>query len=149
MRCPMFESESNRRSSRDVASFGMTEINSADVSQTVILPQSRDAMFLTTTIVEGGERAALDAITGLSGLVNGVGFRWPGANLSAVVGIGAKLWDRLFVVEKPEHLHEFVELQGAKHHAPSTPGDLFFHIRADRFDVALSLIHISEPTRRS
>ncbi|MEH0147051.1 Dyp-type peroxidase [Corynebacterium sp. Q4381] len=117
----------------------MTEINSADVSQTVILPQSRDAMFLTTTIVEGGERAALDAITGLSGLVNGVGFRWPGANLSAVVGIGAKLWDRLFVVEKPEHLHDFVELQGAKHHAPSTPGDLFFHIRADSFDVAFEL----------
>ena len=27
----------------------------------------------------------------------------------------------------------------AKHHAPSTPGDLFFHIRSDEFDVAFEL----------
>lgn len=117
----------------------MPDISSADVSQTVILPQSKDAMFITVTIKEGGEAAALEVITGLSGLVNGVGFRWPSAHLSAVVGIGAKLWDRLFVVEKPELLHEFIELQGAKHHAPSTPGDLFFHIRSDEFDVAFEL----------
>lgn len=117
----------------------MPEISSADVSQTVILPQSKDAMFITVTIKEGGEAAALDVITGLSSLVSGVGFRWPSAHLSAVVGIGAQMWDRLFVLEKPEFLHEFIELQGAKHHAPSTPGDLFFHIRSDEFDVAFEL----------
>jgi putative iron-dependent peroxidase len=36
-------------------------------------------------------------------------------------------------------LHPFVELNGAKHHAPSTPGDLLFHIRAARFDLCFEL----------
>ena len=117
----------------------MTEKYSADVSQTVILPQSKDAIFLTITLKEGVEKQALEAITGLQGLVNGVGFRWPSAQLSAVVGIGAELWERMFDTPKPEGLHLFRELQGAKHHAPSTPGDLFFHIRADEYDVAFEL----------
>ena len=117
----------------------MNEKYSADVSQTVILPQSKDAIFLTVTLNEGTEKQALEVITGLKGLVNGVGFRWPEAQLSAVVGIGANLWDRLFTTPKPEGLHPFRELQGAKHHAPSTPGDLFFHIRADEYDVAFEL----------
>lgn len=117
----------------------MTEKYSADVSQTVILPQSKDAIFLTIALKEGAEKQALEVITGLQGLVNGVGFRWPAAQLSAVVGIGAELWDRMFDTPKPEGLHPFRELQGAKHHAPSTPGDLFFHIRADEYDVAFEL----------
>lgn len=117
----------------------MSSRNQAEVTQTVILPQSKDAIFLTIGIKEGGEQAALEALTSLSSLTNGVGFRWPEAHLSAVAGIGAKMWDRLFDLEKPEHLHEFIELQGAKHHAPSTPGDLFFHIRADEYDVAFEL----------
>ncbi|WP_291314840.1 Dyp-type peroxidase [Corynebacterium sp. UBA2622] len=117
----------------------MSDVNSAEVAQTVILPQSRDAIFLTVTIRGGGEARVIEALTGLSGLVDAVGFRWPAANLSAVAGIGAKLWDRLFTTEKPEHLHEFVELQGGVHAAPSTPGDLFFHIRADEYDVAFEL----------
>ncbi len=117
----------------------MSDVNSADVAQTVILPQSKDAIFLTVTIRGGGEAAAIEALTGLSGLVDAVGFRWPEANLSAVAGIGAALWERLFATEKPEHLHEFLPLRGAKHEAPSTPGDLFFHIRADEYDVAFEL----------
>ena len=117
----------------------MSDIHSTEVSQNVILPQSKDAIFLTLTIAQGHERDVVDIIGGLAGLVNGVGFRWPEAHLSAVLGIGASMWDRLFTVEKPEGLHEFVELQGEKHHAPSTPGDLFFHIRADEYDVAFEL----------
>ena len=108
------------------------------MTQTVILPQSRDALFITLGFKEGGEQAALEVLSSLSSLTNGVGFRYPQAHLSAVAGVGAKMWDRLFALEKPEHLHEFVELTGAKHHAPSTPGDVFFHIRADEFDVPSS-----------
>lgn len=117
----------------------MDDLHSTRVSQNVILPQSKDAIFLTLTIAPSHEREVVDIIDGLAGLVNGVGFRWPEAHLSAVLGIGAKMWERLFAVEKPEGLHEFVELQGEKHHAPSTPGDLFFHIRADEYDVAFEL----------
>ncbi|MCG7288672.1 MULTISPECIES: Dyp-type peroxidase [unclassified Corynebacterium] len=117
----------------------MTSKNQAEVTQTVILPQSRDALFITLGFKEGGEAAALEVLSSLSSLTNAVGFRYPKAHLTAVAGIGAKMWDRLFALDKPEHLHEFVELQGAKHHAPSTPGDLFFHIRSDEFDVAFEL----------
>ena len=117
----------------------MTSRNQAEVTQTVILPQSRDALFITLGFKEGGEQAALEVLSSLSSLTNGVGFRYPEAHLSAVAGVGAKMWDRLFALDKPEHLHEFVELTGAKHHAPSTPGDVFFHIRSDEFDVAFEL----------
>ena len=36
-------------------------------------------------------------------------------------------------------MHPFVELHGARHHAPSTPGDLLFHIRAEVLDVCFEL----------
>ena len=117
----------------------MTSRNQAEVTQTVILPQSRDALFVTLGFKDGGEAAALEVLSSLSSLTNGVGFRYPKAHLTAVAGVGAKMWDRLFALDKPEHLHEFVELPGAKHHAPSTPGDVFFHIRSDEFDVAFEL----------
>jgi len=111
----------------------------AEVTQTIIYPQSRDAIFLTIGIRKGGESQALDLITGLSSLTNAVGYRYPQAHLSAVLGIGAALWERLFQLEKPQHLHEFIEIKGERHHAPSTPGDLFVHIRSDEYDVAFEL----------
>ena len=51
--------------------------------------------------------------------------------LSLVTSIGSDAWDRLFSGPRPAELHPFVELDGPRHHAPSTPGDLLFHIKAD------------------
>lgn len=68
-----------------------------------------------------------------------VGFRIPEADLTCVTGIGAALWDRLFGAPRPAGLHPFRELGGAKHHAPATPGDLLFHIRAQRLDMCFEL----------
>jgi putative iron-dependent peroxidase len=56
-----------------------------------------------------------------------------------VVGIGSALWDRLFGEPRPRGLHVLPELRGARHTAPSTPGDLLFHIRADRMDLCFEL----------
>ncbi|MBG6121265.1 Dyp-type peroxidase [Corynebacterium aquatimens] len=120
----------------------MSNFLSADVSQTVVQPQSKSAIFLTVTIRTGAEAATLEILEELGGLVHAVGFRDPTAHLNCVVGIGSLFWDRVFDPAKkvkPEQLHEFVELTGGKHHAPSTPGDLFFHIRADEFDRAFDL----------
>lgn len=39
---------------------------------------------------------------------------------------------------KPEYLHVFREINGV-HHAPSTPGDLLYHIRAARMDLCFEL----------
>jgi len=97
------------------------------------------AIFLIATIDEGAEPEVHDALTGLSGLVRAVGFRTPASRLSLVTGISSDAWDRLFSGPRPAGLHPFPELQGARHHAPSTPGDLLFHIRANAMDVCFEL----------
>ena len=74
-----------------------------------------------------------------SGLQRAVGFRAPDAHLALVVGIGSAAWDRLFGGPRPAELHPFRELSGPRHHAPSTAGDLMFHIRATQMDVCFEL----------
>ena len=91
------------------------------------------------TIDDGGQRQVHEALSGLSGLVRAVGFRVPTANLSLVTGIGSDAWDRLFAGPRPAKLHPFIELTGGRHHAPSTPGDLLFHIKGASMDVCFEL----------
>lgn len=56
-----------------------------------------------------------------------------------MAGIGARLWDRLWDLPRPKGLHPFQEIQGARHRAPSTPGDLLLHLRAKNMDVCCEL----------
>jgi putative iron-dependent peroxidase len=107
--------------------------------QEVLRPLTRTAIFLTVTVDPGGESVARDLLASLPGLQRGVGFREPNGNLSCVVGVGSHAWDRLFGGPRPAELHPFVELAGAGHRAPSTPGDLLFHIRAERLDLCFAL----------
>ncbi|MCH9702027.1 MAG: Dyp-type peroxidase [Actinomycetia bacterium] len=109
--------------------------------QPVLTPLTPAAIFLVATIKEDNEAAAPvhAALSGLSGLVRAVGFRVPAARLNLVVGIGSHAWDRLFSGPRPAKLHEFVELTGPRHHAPSTPGDLLFHIKGGSLDVCFEL----------
>jgi putative iron-dependent peroxidase len=107
--------------------------------QPVLAPLTPAAIFLVATINEGGEAAVHDALPDLGGLVRAIGFRDPLKNLSLVTSIGSDAWDRLFAGPRPKDLHPFVELHGARHHAPSTPGDLLFHIRAETLDVCFEL----------
>ena len=109
------------------------------VPQAVLSPLTRAAIFLVVTIVPGGEPAARDLLSGLSGLQRAVGFRVPEGALSCVAGVGSDAWDRLFAGPRPAELHPFRELVGAQHRAPSTPGDLLFHIRAQRLDLCFGL----------
>jgi putative iron-dependent peroxidase len=101
---------------------------------------SRAAIFLVMTIQAGTEADA--AVRGLcadlSSLVRGVGFRASDGELSCVMGIGALAWDRLFGAPRPKDLHPFREIHGV-HHAPSTAGDLLFHIRAAHMDLCFEL----------
>lgn len=104
-------------------------------------PLTPAAIFLVATINEGPEAAATvhDALPELSGLVRALGFREPAKRLSMVTSIGSDAWDRLFTGPRPRELHPFIELKGPRHHAPSTPGDLLFHIRAESLDVCFEL----------
>jgi porphyrinogen peroxidase len=109
--------------------------------QPVLAPLTPAAIFLVATINEGEEAAATihDALPDISGLVRAIGFRDPTKRLSVVTSIGSDAWDRLFSGPRPAELHPFVELNGPRHHAPSTPGDLLFHIRAESMDVCFEL----------
>lgn len=106
-------------------------------AQSVDAPLSRSAVFLTMTI--GPTDAALDiarsVIAGIDDLVKTVGFRDLDGRLSCVVGIGDAAWDRLSPRSRPKELHAFAEIDGGVHRAPATPGDLLFHIRAERADL--------------
>ena len=69
--------------------------------------------------------------------------RWPELEPSAIMGFGAEAWARLFPeLSKPKELEPFEAIHGEKHTAPSTPGDLFFHIRAKRVSVGYEMAAI-------
>ncbi|MFE9243567.1 Dyp-type peroxidase [Nocardiopsis sp. NPDC006938] len=59
--------------------------------------------------------------------------------MSCTVSIGSRLWDRLYEGARPAGLHPFRALDGARHRAVSTPGDLLFHVRAERADLCFEL----------
>jgi porphyrinogen peroxidase len=107
--------------------------------QPILTPLTPAAIFLVVTIDDGGDDVVHDAFADLSGLVRAVGFRNPAAHLNLVTGIGSAAWDRLFAGPRPAQLHPFLELSGARHHAPATAGDLLFHIRGESMDVCFEL----------
>ena len=109
--------------------------NSEPAPQPVVSPLTAAAVFLVLTISPGGEDAVRDLLPDLSGVGRSVGFRIPEGSLQVVTAIGSDAWDRLFSGPRPRELHPFRELAGARHTAPSTAGDLLFHIRANRMDL--------------
>jgi putative iron-dependent peroxidase len=109
-------------------------------AQSVDAPLSRSAIFVVLTIADaaGAVGAVRAALGGVEDLVKTVGFRDLGGRLSCVVGIGSVLWQRLSPDSRPVDLREFPHIRGA-HDAPSTPGDLLLHIRAERYDLCFEL----------
>jgi porphyrinogen peroxidase len=109
--------------------------------QLVTLGLTPAAIFLVVTINPGDENdAAVRALCpDIANLERAVGFRDLNGNLSCVVGFGSEAWDRLFGAPRPAELHPFREIRAGSRHAPSTPGDLLFHIRAQRMDLCFEL----------
>ncbi|MCQ9330832.1 Dyp-type peroxidase [Corynebacterium phoceense] len=107
--------------------------------QHIVDKPSRAALFLVLDVTPGGEDAVRDFIGGFKGLVKSLNFRYSAEDLFAVIGIGAKLWPRLTSAPVPAGLKEFEEISQGKHTAPSTPGDLLFHFRAESYDVCHEL----------
>ncbi len=113
-------------------------------AQSVDAPLSQFAILLVVTVTEGAGALATvrDVVSAIDDQVKTVGFRDLGGRLSCVVGIGAALWDRLSPSRRPAELHPFPAVVGARHTAPSTPGDLLFHIRAERQDLCFELARL-------
>ncbi|MEV6977940.1 Dyp-type peroxidase [Kitasatospora sp. NPDC093806] len=107
--------------------------------QPVLAPLTTAAIFLVLTVDPGGEPAVRALLPDLDGLRHAIAFRAPDTGLTCVTGIGSAAWDRLFAGPRPAALHPFPELAGPRHRAPSTPGDLLFHLRAGRPDVCYEL----------
>ncbi|WP_426284605.1 Dyp-type peroxidase [Luteibacter sp. E-22] len=110
------------------------------VSQPVAAKLTHAAIFLVVTLGPDprGDEAVRELCGDMASLLRGIGFRHPDRRLSCVMGFGSAAWDRLFGTPRPASLHPFRELQGV-HHAPSTPGDLLFHIRATHMDLCFEL----------
>jgi putative iron-dependent peroxidase len=109
--------------------------------QSVDAPLSRAAVFLVVTIAPGDEAMACAraVIADIGSLVRAVGFRHLDGHLSCNVGIGSNAWDRLGQAKRPSQMRAFSEVRGAAHTAVATPGDLLFHIRAERSDLCFEL----------
>ncbi|WP_323718555.1 Dyp-type peroxidase [Paracoccus aminovorans] len=99
-----------------------------------------NAIFLTLSLHQDDTALAVfrDFCADLPSLVRAVGFRSAEAGLSCVLGLGSGLWDRLGMGLAPAGLHPFREVAGV-HRAPATPGDILFHIRAERPDYCFEL----------
>ena len=112
----------------------------AATSQSATGALTSNAIFITLTVGDGDERlATVRGVMGdLASMVRAVGFRNNEVGLSCVLGLGLGLWKRLAPGATPNGLHPFREISGV-HHAPSTPGDILFHIRAARPDFCFEL----------
>lgn len=106
-------------------------------SQAVDAPLTCSATFLVLSVTDAPD--AIDtvksALAGVDGLAKNVAVRDLNASFACTVGIGSEVWDRVTGLPRPLELHPFKEFKGEKHTAVSTPGDLLFHIRAERRDL--------------
>ncbi|MDR3703341.1 MAG: Dyp-type peroxidase [Candidatus Sulfopaludibacter sp.] len=117
------------------------EPNEAVLPQAVAGPLTRAAIFLVVCIRQDEDAyARLRAFcAGLSGLIRAVEFRDVEAGLTCIAGFGSDAWDKLFGAPRPAELHPFQEIRSGGRHAVSTPGDILFHIRAQRMDLCFEL----------
>ncbi|MFF2774190.1 Dyp-type peroxidase [Streptomyces sp. NPDC058052] len=110
--------------------------------QPVLGPPTQAAVFLTLTVVPGRETDAREGLQDLSGLSRSVAFRARDDALACVAGLSSDAWDRLVGGPRPRGLHPFTPLQGPRHRAPATPGDVLLHLRARRADLCFELARI-------
>jgi putative iron-dependent peroxidase len=96
-------------------------------------------MFLVAVVEPGGEDQVRDTLGDVAALNRSVGFRASEDGLTAVVGIGSELYDRLFTGPRPADLRPFQEIRGARHVAVATPGDLLIHLRARTMGLCFEL----------
>jgi porphyrinogen peroxidase len=107
-------------------------------SQRVDAPLTSSATFLTFTVSEapGALDIVRSTLASIDDLTKNVSIRDLDASFACTVGIGSMVWDKLLPnTPRPAELHPFAKIEGKVHTAVSTPGDLLFHIRAQRRDL--------------
>jgi porphyrinogen peroxidase len=114
----------------------------APAPQPVLAPLTSSAIFLVASIKPDSASYATvrDFVADLPGIYRAVDFRRIEGGLSCVASFGSAAWDKLFGTPRPAELHPFKELRAGDRHAPSTPADLLFHLRAKRMDLCFELV---------
>ena len=109
--------------------------------QAVTEPLTSDAIFLVVTVNRDDESRDVvrELCAELAGLVRAVSARDPGGRLSCIAAFGSEAWDVLFGSPRPAELHVLPEIGVAPRVSVSTPGDVLFHIRAERKDLCFEL----------
>lgn len=113
--------------------------------QDVTKSPCENAYFLVfnLTLLPESRRILIDFCNNFSGLIRSMRTRFPELETSCVIGFGANAWTALFPNQsKPKELNTFKEIKGETYTAVSTPGDLFFHIRALKVSACYELASI-------
>lgn len=113
--------------------------------QDVTKSPCENAYFLVfnLTLLPESRRILIDFCNNFSGLIRSMRTRFPELETSCVIGFGANAWTALFPNQsKPKELNTFNEIKGETYTAVSTPGDLFFHIRALKVSACYELASI-------
>lgn len=106
-------------------------------SQRVDAPLTQSATFLVLSITDSSNaiKNVRSTLASVGDLSKNVAIRDLGASFACTVGIGSDVWDRVTSLPRPAELHPFPTVKGETHTAPSTSGDLLFHIRSERRDL--------------
>jgi putative iron-dependent peroxidase len=112
-----------------------------DPQPAVNAAQTRAAIFLVLGVKnDPASCAGVRTVCGeVDKLTRAVGARDTEGNLSCAVGFGSAAWDQLFGQPRPLGLHTFREMRAGARIAPSTAGDVWLHIRAERVDLCYEL----------
>ncbi|TFT44794.1 peroxidase, partial [Proteus mirabilis] len=113
--------------------------------QDVTKTPCENAYFLVFNLINSSETrpTLIDFCNNLSGLLRSMRTRFPELDVSCVMGFGADAWSKLFPNQaKPRELNTFKQINGDVYTAVSTPGDLFFHIRALKVSACYELAAI-------
>ncbi len=131
---------------REIAAAAQRETPLPNVPQDIDTLLTSAAAFLVVSIKDGPENvAAVQATLGdVANLVKAVAFRGLIAQVSCSAAVGSRVWDEVMAPAitpgaVPAELKPFTEIKGSKHTAISTPGDILFHIRANRPDLVFEL----------
>ncbi|EXJ81439.1 iron-dependent peroxidase [Capronia epimyces CBS 606.96] len=107
--------------------------------QRVDAPLTQSATFLVVSINHsraGAVKTVRTTLARLADLSKNVAIRDLAASFACTVGIGSEAWESVTGgLARPAELRPFTPIRGAVHTAIATPGDLLFHIRADRRDL--------------
>ena len=92
------------------------------------------ALYLMFDVVAGQERDVRQALAHFPELCADLQTAFADARFSGLVAIGALAWDRLYA-QRPPELVAFPVPASRSGQPAATPFDLFFQLRADRYDV--------------